>query len=372
MARIVAVAGGVGCQSMQGTVPLAAQPTSVPVAQAVPLARVLESIALPGICETSGATVDSEGAIWMVDDDQDAAVFRWQGPGTAPERLALPSDDGAPPVHDMEGLAWQGASLWVLGSHSRTSKGKLKRRARVVQWSSDARDAAPAVWSLWPDSKTAEPEPVVQAVARLCPSCAPDEAWSRLNFEGLAAPHTGATLLVGLREPTDRAGATYVLELATPQLGANATDAPSAPEVRAVHRVELQERGIRAMSPAPTDGELWLVSGRKGAARSGGSGFVVSAWSPGQPARLLARLPELSGAPEAIVPVGPEEALVFLDEGRRLEALPDRNGKAPHRLGGAGGKFRCGEGADPDDGALWAHAIRVGWAKTVSPGPELR
>ena len=87
---------------------------------------------------------------------------------------------------------------------------------------------------------------------------------------------------------------------------------------------------------------------------------------------MLARLPELPGAPEAIVPVGPTEALVFLDEGRRLEALPDQNGTAPHRVGGADGKFRCGEGANPDDGTHWAHAIRVGWAKTVSPEPELR
>ena len=60
--------------------------------------------------------------------------------------------------------------------------------------------------------------------------------WRQLNLEGVAALHTGATLLVGLRKPTDRAGATY-FGAGHAAARCEGRDWAGRPEVRAVHRV---------------------------------------------------------------------------------------------------------------------------------------
>ena len=353
--------GLAGCNCMVRPSPASSPSEAVDL----PVAQVLESIALPGICEPSGASVHADGSIWIVDDDQDTVLFRWEGQGSVPERVALADPGPTPLVQDMEGLAWRERALWILGSHSRTSKGKLKRRARVVRWSQGDAASESGVFSLWPDAKRAEPWPIAEAVARECAACRPAEDWSQLNLEGMAWSPDGKALMVGLRTPVDADGTAFVLAL-DPETASG----ESVPAIRAVHRLALGGAGVRAMSPSPSDDALWLVAGATSGRKAG---YILSSWTPGAAPQPVARLPELAGAPEAVVALGPTEALLFIDEGKRLKKLADRVSGTPHRSGSSGdGDFACGVGADPADPTMWAHAIRVGWAKTVSPASDFR
>ena len=124
------------------------------------------------------------------------------------------------------------------------------------------------------------------------------------------------------------------------------------------------------MSPSASRDALWVVAGAKGGRKAG---YTLSSWTPGAAPQPLARLTGLAGPPEAVVALGPAEALVFIDEGKRLKKLPNGVSGTPHRRDPSGsGDFACGVDADPDDPTLWAHAIRVGWAKTVSPASDFR
>ena len=357
---------GVACSVHDGS----PHPAVVGSAQAAPepVAQVLETVVLSGLCEPSGAAMAPDGAVWMGDDDQDDVLFRWRADGRPPVRMPLPALDGRSLLGDIEGLSWRGETLWLLGSHSRNRKGKLKRRARLVGWTPGAAADGLEVHSLWPDARTEGPEPVMMAVQALCPSCRPAPSWGRTNMEGMAWTGDGTQLLVGLRAPIDADGSALVL-VVEPRRGT--TD--RVPDIVAVHRLDLAGRGVRALSPGPHGQGMWLVAGPTQDAETVGEGFALYAWMPGSVPRLLVTLPALPGAPEALVATADREALLFIDEGNRLKARAESRPGQPHRWE-AGGEveFRCGVHADPNDQTAWARAFRVAWAKPVSSGADFR
>mgnify|MGYP000091053829 CR=1 FL=1 len=331
-----------------------------------PLAEVVERIPLEGICEPSGAAQDATGTIWIVDDDQDETLFSWTPGAGRPKGQNTALEGGRAAVNDQEGLALQHDTLWLLGSHSRNRKGKLKRRARLVSLEPRQDTRPTASLSLWPDADQPLPAPLVTAVRTRCASCTERGSWADLNIEGLTWSAHDRRVWLGLRAPLTHTGHAYAVALAAPE--------QSSDRVHAVTTLPLGDRGIRAMSPAHTGSSTWLVAGPPGDADPDKRGFAVFDWTPGQPPRLLARLPAFQGSPEAIVATGPHEALVFVDEGDRLKALALSASDAPHRDTSKPRepRFRCRAGTAPPASDDWAHAVRVRWPAPVSPPASIQ
>jgi hypothetical protein len=314
---------------------------------------------LPGLCEPSGAAVDVEGHIWIADDDQDDRLFRWAPGFGSVTPVTLPQLGKKSILQDMEGLTWQGTTLWVLGSHSLNRKGKLKRRAQLLGWSAP-RDSGPhTLHSLWPDDSTAIPEPVANAALSGCPDCVARSEWRQLNIEGVTMAPDGSTLFLGLRAPLTAAGDALVLAVGT--------GPATVPPIERFYTLQLGRRGVRALTPHPTRSSYWVVAGPPEDADRRDTGFALFEWTPGSSPTLVVRLPPLDGAPEALIPIGPTEAWLLLDEGDRLKKdLEDGNTSAHGVVDGDDVKFECGVDADLTDPTQWAHAVRVTW-QPLSP-----
>lgn len=320
------------------------------------LATVAHRTPLVGICEPSGAARAPDGTIWLADDDQDHTLFRWAGPPSNPVPVPMGDPTRKPAVEDIEGLAWAGDTLWVMGSHSRNRKGKLKRRARLLDTRPGAAVEVQATHSLWPDKDTPTSPVLAEALHHHCPGCVSQDALMQLNLEG--ADPSGDGLLVGARAPLTTDGHALVFQLDLSR---------SPPRAPALHRLDLDARGVRALAPAPDGRGFWIIAGPPADAPPRDGAFALYAWAPGTAAVPLAVLPAFAGSPEALVPDGSTGAWLFIDEGDRLKALSESRSTAPHRRETSEGlKFRCGVGASDADPTHWARAVRVDWSDTQS------
>lgn len=332
------------------------------------LARVAEKTHLAGICEPSGAARDTDGNTWVVDDDQDHTLFRWTPAGGAPTPVPLGDPDAKPPVEDMEGLTWSGGALWVLGSHSRSRKGKLKRRARIIATRPDQPGTPDHITSLWPEKSDPTSASIAAAIAAHCPGCVDDHDLAALNLEGILESATAGRLLVGARAPLSKKGHALLFTI-----DARTGDKDRAPTIHDVTELNLGGRGVRALSPGPSSDLRWVLAGPPADVAPGAGGFALYIWGAGSEPRLVARLPPLAGSPEAIVPVDAQSVWLLVDEGDRLKVLSEAGEGAPHRHETEdGAKFRCGVGADPGNPEHWAQAVRVEWPKPVSSDASIR
>ena len=322
------------------------------------LAEVVATVPLIGICEPSGAAILPDGTVWIADDDQDDVLFTWRPPGTQPERHRTVKPDKNAPARDIEGLAWKEPDLWVLGSHSRSRKGNLKRRARLRSLHPASPGEPGVELSLWPDEDSLESSVLSSATARLCPDCTPETSWADLNLEGVAMLQGTEQLLLGARAPLNRDGSAYVFALL-----------PSAETnpIVGLHTLPLGRRGIRALSPLPDGEQLLLLAGPPQDARPADGQFAVYAWHPGSLPVLLTELPRFDGSPEALVPTGGSEAWVLLDEGDRLKKRSESDLSSPHRKQSVKGlRFACGAGDHSAASEHWAHAVLLRWSEPAS------
>jgi hypothetical protein len=178
----------------------------------------------------------------------------------------------------------------------------------------------------------------------------------------------GAHLYLGVRAPIGLAGDAFILEMTV----SNET-ASTGLESTNVHALDLGGGGVRAMGPAAGGDGYWLVVGPPADARPSDGGFALYAWAPSQSPRLLTHLPPFDGSPEAFIPLGPSEALLFIDEGDRLKAGALAAQGAAHRSGSDDKpKFHCGASPSAIGSADWAHVIRTQWGVSVSDPPPIR
>lgn len=330
--------------------PAPAPPDPVNVPPTEPALRIDGvAVALPGLCETSGAARDADGRIWLVDDDQRDALFSWR-PGETPQRHAIPDR----PWKDAEGLAIDAAGdLWLTGGHGRSrGSGKVGRRATLARFTGHPEwRLAFRTDALRPGRDPDELAPLLAVLSDRCPDCgALDGAAGReegraLDVEAIAS-HEGR-LLVGLRAPlSGEQAVVFAVDPTALQSGASLNDV-----VVAAWALPLGGRGVRDLASSPS-GSLLVLAGGASAAEMPGT--ALYAWTPGTAPALLGTLPGAGSPAEALVSDGANAAWVFLDEGRRLGAGLVPGG--PHA--DAEGAFSCGAHGATD----WAHALRVRWA----------
>lgn len=328
-------------------------PAAAPGAPATAPALTLQVSPAPvqGLCEPSGAARAADGSIWVVDDDQPDRVFAWQpgAPAATPHLLQAP---GGLDLKDPEGLSVaDDGALWIVGSHSRSRKGKVGDRAAVVRGvpADGAVQVTHQTDGLRPGKDPHELQPLLDGVARVCPGCALSAG--DLDVEGAA--WDDGRLLLGLRAPLAGRHAVVVATRADDTL----RGLPADRVVEAAWTLDLGGRGVRDLARRP--GGDWLVLA--GDTGDGPAAPALYAWTPGADPVLLGELTTaLGGTPEAVVPVGADAAWLLVDEGARLKAALAPGG--PHAHGPADDlKLRCGHQA-PAAGDHWAHALRVGWS----------
>lgn len=344
-------------------------PTPEPAAPPAPVTATAFTagavVALPGLCEPSGATTGAAGEIWLVDDDQDDRVYRWTGEG-APVAQRV-SGGGKAPFRDAEAASMDDAGrLWVVGSHSRSAtKGKVGKRAVVVRMtpSDGGWTVTDATDHLRPGKDPQELAPFRAAIAGVCGACAlPEDTAGRepgraLQIEG-AALHGQDGLLLGLRAPTPGDQA-VVVEVDREKLLARL---PTSAVVRAAWPLELGGAGVRDLVRAHGDPSYLVLSGSRRDSREPPAALYT--WTPGEAPARIGRLPEvgIDGAPEALAPTGPRSAWVFYDEGDRLKASAESDGPHHWRLDDDGARaFSCGARPPPTDADAWAHAVHMTW-----------
>ncbi len=337
---------------------------------AAALAGPLHAEGLPvpivGLCEPSGAALGPDGVAWIVDDDQDGAVFRWVPGQGETLRLPLPAPPGGDVPKDAEGVAMRAdGTLWVMGSHALSKKGKLGDRALVLRVARTPDDAVVVAASdgLRPEKGPGGLAALDAGLRAVCGDCGlpPDAAGAA---EGRAFDLEGLALLEPATLPRLGGPAGLYFGLRAPLLGEDAlvfrmdADAavahPTHPvPVDAAWRLPLGGRGVRALSPAQGGG-LLIVAGPAGKDDDQGVGAALYHWMPGALPALLGALPPGPDGMwvEAVVSVGPREAFVIYDEGGHLS-----RDQSWHR--DAAGDFACGAGDPP--GHAWARAQRLWW-----------
>lgn len=276
-------------------------------------------------------------ALWVVDDDQEGRILRYDAAGSALPPLALHEAGGAPvAIRDLEALAPEGDHAWLMGSHSRSKKGKLEGRDRLARVGLDG-TALAMTGALRPD--LALPDALKAAAAGACADCAflpeaetGEAKMGGLDLEGLALDGAGG-LLVGLRGPRVDGGRGLVVALR----GADGPDPAIGPGTA----LDLGLRGVRDLAWDAAHGLYLVLAGPSG---PDGPPPVLYAWKPGRDPVLLGEFPDLPGeAPEALaLGPGPGELWVTWDAGGRI--------------GRALGDYHCEQLANEGTFSDWAEA----------------
>lgn len=196
---------------------------------------MIPAMVLAGLCEGSGLANDpaDPAALLVADNELSDHLVRVGADGAPRGTLAL-----SHPVEDIEALASDGASVWVVGSFSHGKSGKAHpERQQIVQLTGDAA----RVWSVdW------------SGCASCADSASPHDAATTLNVEGAA--FWGGHLWLGLRAPLDEGGRALLVELTPIEL-------VDRYEVRA-WPVDLGGLGVRDLAVRPGQPDrLYVLAG---------------------------------------------------------------------------------------------------------------
>jgi hypothetical protein len=216
--------------------PIAAPPRA-PRAREV---RLVEGPTLVGLCDASAGAYDGR-ELWVADDESNE-LHRFRLDGTPTTRVDLSSihPSMAGKEADLEGAATVSGRVWWVGSHDR-GKGTTPRTERQRLFTIDE---PPVLHVDLLDRLEAHDElgPLLKATHGIT-----SKATDGFSIEGLAPAHDQA-LWVGMRAPLVDGEAL----LARFDLASHSVDA--------LHRVDLDGRGIRALAHDGSDG-LWVVAG---------------------------------------------------------------------------------------------------------------
>jgi hypothetical protein len=264
----------------------------------------------------------------LVDDDEPSHMFVWHPPGSAHfgetiRTVNFPSDAK---VRDAEGIAADGSSIYVIGSHSRTNRGRIPTTALLkLRWIHGSLELEAAIHGLRDRLEAAIPE---VAAARFRQ---PDDGG--LNIEGLAWDPHRRRLLLGLRGPLI-GGRPAVVPIEIVGSGAQVDAVISKP----IAIAGIEGFGIRAIQHDPQWGGFVLITGGVGRrAGSGGNRFTLWRWSGDvkDSARAIMRFPSRLGGfevrPEGVsrlsLSTGESYILVVTDNGPyywKIEAAGDK------------------------------------------------
>lgn len=245
-----------------------------------------------GICDGSAAVELNNGQL-LVGYDESNAWYRFNlTGGHYLEEIDYGAQFGfdAKSELDVEAAAVMAADIWWLGSHGLDGDGKIApARRSLFRTTLDAPTTVVGdrvdLLERWQNDLFSK-----KALAR-----APDKGG--VNFEGLAAGKNGE-LMIGVRSPLSNGknGRALVIEWRPGSISAK------------VHRLDLGDRGIRAMA-RHRDGYLLVAGG----ARSRGVSALYY-WSPDSPAIELP-IVDSRLRPEAIVQTA-GGYLILSDDGR--------------------------------------------------------
>ena len=279
-----------------------------------------------GVCDASAGWFVSGHLLVLNDEDQQQTLLRMYDPVVGGGALhSIPLDTGplaldpkAPEI-DLEALTRIGDLYFAIGSHSRNKEGKKRTsRRRLFAFRLPESDGTAEIVGrpykrLIRDLGRHLKRQI--GLSELDPHRDPKDGG--LSIEGLAATPDGA-LLIGLRSPLHN-GRAIVACLTNPHelmLGKRARFGPVA-------QLDLAQGGVRDIAWSDARKRYLLIAGPVG---SGGP-FGLYQWS-GEVRRPADRLLDLTdlvpegAAPEGLVlPEGPRNVLVLMDEGARL--LPD-------------------------------------------------
>ncbi|ACA17094.1 conserved hypothetical protein [Methylobacterium sp. 4-46] len=296
-----------------------------------------------GMCEASGAVpvpAGSFGDRFLVVNDEDNTLRLYRAEETgAPLALAgadldpvfAPKPGGKVKKADLEGAAWLGGDVVVIGSHSRDKDGEAEesRRQLLAVTLTGAPDA-PVLKRRGASFRglakaLSDLDPQLAARIALDADSKPDLAPKRrgLAVEGLAPTADGQGLLIGLRNPLNADNDALVVPLQNP---AEVLASGAAPKLGKPIALDLKGRGIRDIAYAPGAKAYFIIAGGAG---SGGEAFDLYRWS-GEPGAAPARVP---GAAQALagIPDFQPEALLVAPDGSRVRLLSDDGASCPDK-----------------------------------------
>lgn len=294
------------------------QPEQVaaPQPKSTPEFRWIEHRRMVGLCEPSGAVLQTSG-LWIGEDDGLDYLLtsalesdRW----TEAKRVSLSLRSQGLLLDDIEGATLAGSEVWWTTSVSRNRPD----RAKMVWMDGTSADARGVV-DLMPWRQEGAFEALVRAVNSRCdlPDDLHDKKPKRggLDIEGLAA--SGDALYLGLRGPLTVDGAAVLVQV---DRQAAQDGRPASELISDAWCIDLGGRGIRSLTADPgLEGRFLGVAGDVG---SGGD-FDLFAWTPGSAAEIVARIPTAEHtSPEALVVSmdgGVRVGHILFDEGTRVQ-----------------------------------------------------
>lgn len=292
-------------------------------------------VVFTGMCDASAAILNDRGQLLVLnDEDQETTLLRFYDPqrGKGPvrqaplETKALRLDPEEPEI-DLEALARIENRLYLIGSHSRSKKGKeraSRQRLFAVTWpivTPSAPLADHPYTTLLKDLQqhlTDSTYPVYRRIV-LDNGKAPEEGG--VSIEGLAAA-PDASLLVGFRSPvirdrTLKGSRALLVALRNP---ADVFQGEKA-VFNSIFLLDLGGDGIRDIVWDARQKNYLILSGAVGP----GGTFGFYRWKPGQsqPSLRMRIMPQELGVDAAVAPEGlalnekTGEVWVIFDEGGR-------------------------------------------------------
>ncbi|WP_081852867.1 DUF3616 domain-containing protein [Bosea sp. 117] len=281
-----------------------------------------------GMCEASGAVPLAGGADFIVVNDEDN-VLRVYAAGRDGGALAVtdadlngflqldPSDEDD--KADLEAVTELGGRIYVIGSHSRSAKGRVREArqqffALTASTGTDGFRIRPAGSAHSLTDALAALDPVLKAAIgpdERVEALAPEK--QGLNIEALAARPDGK-MLIGLRNPLSADGRALVVPFENP---AQVVDDGAVPKLLAPVALDLDGRGIRAMEYAPASGTYYIVAGPAGSTGP----FDLYRWSgkaSDAPVPVQGARDAIAGQPD----LHPEGLIVSAD-GRTVTLISD-------------------------------------------------
>lgn len=297
---------------------IAPGPAFTGTAQADGDLKVHSSLRYYGVCDGSAAVRLGDRSVLVAHDEGNQLFVYdiWGGHPVAERDLAdlldLPGDREI----DIEGVARHGDVLWWIGSHG-LNKNARDRPNRRSLFATNVPNRL--LSDLQVRVRRIDLLPVLLASDEMA-AILGDEVLQRapkeggLNVEGLAA-HPEGGLMLGLRAPLSEGlkGDAFAVHLAPDGAGF---------AVRSVHRLDLEDRGIRDLV-RHGDG-YHLIAGD---VDSGGK-FALYRWNDGdEPEKVTSRLLRRLN-PEALVPLD-DQWLVLSDDGSEARGEVDNDGDTP-------------------------------------------
>jgi hypothetical protein len=275
------------------------------------LATLVSRNGFSGVTQVPGTEL-----VALVDDDEPKFIFVWRPPGggsPAGEIRAVDLPAGAR-IRDAEGITTDGSSIYVIGSHSLTNRGRIGSNALVkLRWIDGGFQMEAVINNLRDRLEAAIPALAVVRFLR------PDDGG--LNIEGLAWQPDQGRLLLGLRGPLVD-GRPAVIPLKIVGSGSQADVVIAQP----VAIDGIDGFGIRAIQHDPEMGGFLVITGGVGRhVGSAGNRFTLWWWSgvAGEPASTILHFPARLGGvnvrPEGVSRVtlsgGDSYILVVTDDG---------------------------------------------------------